>query len=167
MFLALCQSTVCRLPVTIYSECAKISSNGFPRSNGTWLVSANQRSPRHDVTMAHQKPPILAYYGAGPCNFTISQNSVNINSITSVLGLNDGKICTLYPATSAFTLRWVLPKSHSIPNPKRGCAPALLRQILHFCTEGSKRDKTSQLMRAPSKPLSGWEVHLQPYNGTQ
>ncbi len=46
------QGTVCRLPITMDSECAKISSNGFPRSNGTWLAPANQRPPRRDVTTA-------------------------------------------------------------------------------------------------------------------
>ncbi len=34
-----------------------------------------------------------------------------------------------------------------------GCTRALLRQILHFCTEASRRDKTCQLLRAPSQPF--------------
>ena len=116
------QSIVCRLPVTMDPECAKTLSNGLTRSNGTWLVSTNQRSPRRDVIMARWKPPVLVNYGAGPFNFTISHNSSNIKPITSVLGLIDGKICALYIDSSAFTLHWVLWKSHSIPNPKLGCA---------------------------------------------
>ena len=95
----------------------------------------------------------MVYYRAGPFNFTISNNSANTNSITSVLGLNDGKICTLYIGTTAFTLHRVLPKLHSIPNPMLGLRACLLRQILHFCTEASRRDKICQLLRAPSQPF--------------
>ncbi len=86
------------------------------------LVSSNQRTPRRDVIMADQKPPVLAYYGVGPFNFTISHNSVNTNSITSVLGSNDGKTCTLYNNASALFLRTKIAKPHSIPNPYLGCA---------------------------------------------
>ncbi len=90
----------------------------------------------------------MTYYRAGPFNFTISNNSANTNSITSVLGLNDGKKYTLYIDTITVSLHRVLPKSHSIPNPALGCAGAQLRQILHFCTEASE---TCQLLRTPSQ----------------
>ncbi len=113
----------------------------IPRSNGTCIVLANQRTPRRDVKMARQKPPVLAYYGAGPFNFT--------NSITNVPGLKDGKICTLYIDTSVFPLHRVLLKSRSIPNPKLRVR-ALPRQIPHFCAEVSRHGKTCQLPRAPS-----------------
>ncbi len=84
--------------------CAKTPSNEFPDRTAHGLVSSNQRTPRHDVIMARQKSLVPAYYGAVPFNFTMSHNSVNTNSITSVLGLNDGKTCTLYIGTSALFL---------------------------------------------------------------
>ena len=76
----------------------------------------------------------MAYYGAGPFNFTISNNSANTNSITSVLGLNDGKLYTLYIDTITVALHKVLPKSHSLPNPAlgvRGCATAPNPSLLY------------------------------------
>ncbi len=130
------QITVCCLPVTMDPSCAKTPSNGFPDRTAHGLVSSNQRTPRRDVIMACQKPPVPAYYGAGAFNFTISHNSINTNSITSVPFLNDGKTCTLYVGTSALFLHRVVSKSHSIPNPILGCT--LPRQILHFCTEASR-----------------------------
>ncbi len=111
------QKAFCRL----HPSCAKTPSNGSPDRTAHGLASSNQRSPRRDVKIARQKPPVLAYKGAGPFNFTISHNSAYTNSITSVLGLNDGKTCTLYTGTSALFLRRVLSKSHSIPNPNLGC----------------------------------------------
>ena len=113
-----------RLPVTMDSRCAKSSSNGLPDRTAHNLVSSNQKAPRRDVIMAGQKPPVLTYYGTCPFNFTISHNSVNTNSITSVPGLNDGKICPLYINTSALFLRQGLTKSHFIPHPNLGCASA-------------------------------------------
>ncbi len=50
----------------------------------------------------------MAYYGAGLFNFTILHNLTNASSITSVLGLNDGKLCTLYIDTITVTLHRVL-----------------------------------------------------------
>ncbi len=94
----------------------------IPRSNGTWPCIVQSESPKSDVIMARQKPPVLAYYGTEPFNFTISHNSVNTNSIANVLGLNDGKTCTLCIGTSALFPHWVLSKSHYVPNPNLGRA---------------------------------------------
>ncbi len=130
MFTVQNQSTVCPLLWILVAPKLRPMDSQIPRAHG--LVSSSQRTPKCDVNMARQKLPVLAYYGTGPFNFTILHNSVNTNSITSVLGLNDGKICTLYSDTSAFFPRRVLPKSHSIPDPNLRCAcatapnPALL-----------------------------------------
>ena len=93
-----------RLPVTMDSRCAKTSSNGLSDRTAHGLVSSNQRASRRDVIMERQKPPVSSYYGTGPFNFTISHNSVNTNSITSALGLNDGKTCLRYISASALLL---------------------------------------------------------------
>ncbi len=107
----------------------------------------------------------MAYYGAGPFNFTILNNSANTDSITIVLGLNDSKLYTLYIDTITVILHKVLPKSHSIPNSALGgCAGAQLRQILHFCTEVSE---TGQLLRTPNQALLGPRRTSQPYNHAQ
>ena len=110
----------------------------IPRSNDTWLVSTNQRTPRRDVKMARQKLPVLAHYGAGPFNFTISHNSANTNSITSAPGLTDGNIYTLYIDTSMFPLHRVLSKSHSLSTPKLGCvcATAPNPSLLYWSVQG-------------------------------
>ncbi len=95
-------SAVCdSLPVAMDSSCAKTPSNGLPDRTAHGLVSCNQRASRLDVIMARQTPPVSSYYGTCPFNVTISHNSVITNSITSVLGLNDGKTCTLYINTNA------------------------------------------------------------------
>ncbi len=120
MVTAIYQRAFCRLPVTMDPSCAKTPSNGLPDQMAHGLVSSSQRASRRHVIMVHQKPPVLSYYGTGPFNFTISHNSVNTNSITSVLGSNDGKTCTLCNNTSAPFLHKELTKSHSIPNPDLG-----------------------------------------------
>ncbi len=145
-------------------ECAKTLSNGFPdrTAYGLVVVPSNQRTPRCDIKMACQKSPVPAYYGAVPFNFTISHNSVNTNSITRLLGLNDGNICTLYLGISVFSLHWVL----STPNPKLGCMRYRAKSFTSVL-------KCPDVVRPVSyrahlaKPFSGWEVHLQPNNGTQ
>ncbi len=124
---SMCSSTIsqrafCRLPVTMDSSCAKTPSNGLSDRTAHGLVSSNQRASRRDVIMECQNPPVSSYYGTGPFNFTISHNSVNTNSITSALGLNDGKICPRYIGASVLFLHKELTKSHSIPNPDLGCA---------------------------------------------
>ncbi len=104
--------------------CAKTPSNGFLDRTAHGLVSSNEITPRRDIKMARKKPPVPAYYGLAPFNFTISHNSINTNSFTSVLGLNDAKTRTLYVGTSVLPLHRVLSKSHSIPNPNLGCSRA-------------------------------------------
>ncbi len=65
---------------------------------------------------------ILRHYGAlettcfgllwaSPFNFTIFSNSADTNPITSILGLNDGNLYTLYIYTITVALHGVLPKS--------------------------------------------------------
>ncbi len=66
----------------------------------------------------------MTYYGDDPFNFTIFNNSANTNSITSVLGLNDGKLYTLYVGTNTAVLHAVLPKSQSFLILRGGCATA-------------------------------------------
>ena len=156
----------CRLSVTMDSSCAKTSSNGPADRTAHGLVSPNQGASRRDVIMVRQNPPVSSYYGTGPFNFTISPNSVNSNSITSILGLNDGKTCPLSINTSVFLLHKELTKSHSIPNPNLGCAryPAKsLTSVLKLLELARSVNYRAHLV----KPYSGWEVHLQPYNGTQ
>ncbi len=102
------QKAFCHLPVAMDLSCVKTLSNRFPDRTAHGLVSSNQKTPRLDVIMARRKPPVPAYYGTGPFNFTISHNCVNTNSITSVRGSNDGKTCTLYIGTSALFPHWVL-----------------------------------------------------------
>ncbi len=77
----------------------------------------------------------MAYYMAGPFNFTISNNSANTNSITGAPGSNDGKLCLRYIDSTMVTLYKVFPEARSISNPARGRAVAWPCQILHFCTE--------------------------------
>ena len=92
VFLLYISKSFRRLPVTMDSSCAKTLSNGLPDRTAHGLVSSNQRASRRDVIMVRQKPPVSSYCGTCPFKFTISHNSVNTNSITSALGLNDGKI---------------------------------------------------------------------------
>ncbi len=107
----------------------------------------------------------MAYYGAGPFNFTISNNSANTNSITGILSLNDSKLYTLYIDTIMVVLLKVLPKSHSIPNPVLGgCAGAQLRQIVHFCTEVSE---TCQSLRTSNRTFLGPRSTSHPHSRTQ
>ncbi len=61
---------------------------------------------------------------ASPFNFTISNNSADTNPITGVLGLNDGKLYTLYIDTTTVALRGVLPESQSFVILRGNCASA-------------------------------------------
>ncbi len=83
---------------------------------------------------------------------TISHNSVNTNSITSVLGSNDDKTCTFYNNT--LFLHKELTKSHSIPNPDLGCARYRAKSLTSILKRpepvGSVNYRTH-----PSKPCSG------------
>ena len=135
-----------RLPVTMDSSCAKTPSNGQSDRTPHGLVSSNQRASRRNVIMACQKTRASSYYGTCPFKFTISHNSVNSNSITSTLGLNDGKICPRYVNANALFLPKELTKSHSIPDLDTGCV--LPHWISHFCTEASRNGRICQLQRA-------------------
>ncbi len=65
------------------------------------------RSPQ-DVTSLRRTRNHLFWLtmGLAPFDFTISNNSANTHSITIVLGLDDGKLCTLCLDTSAVTLHF-------------------------------------------------------------
>ncbi len=141
------------------------------------LVQWIPQTERHMICVDQSEAStVLRHYGAlettcfgllwaGPFNFTISNNSANTLLITSVLGLSDGKLYTLYNGTITVTLHKVLPKSQPLPNPALGgCAGAQLRQILHSCTGVSE---TCQLLRTPTQALLRRRSTSGPYNRMQ